>query len=343
MRKHTILFMLILWMFSFLLSGKKVTVLTEIKNPRTMTVDNRQLYVAENATVYIYSLPELKLIKSFGRKGQGPQEFQTLPHIPITIDVSTNKLIVSSIRKISYFTKQGEFEKEVRAINLALYLQPLGNGFLGRTQLSHEGFNYAVINIYDAKINKLKEAYRVKDPFQGPGKGYKVLSKVFVFRAYEKKILVPGEDDAEIDVFDQNLKKLFSIRLEQEKRKIDQDTREKINHLLKTSPETKDVYDYIRPISFPDYFPVIADFYVADDTIYVLTWKKQKDRYEVFIYDMTGKLKKRQWLPIRYETIIKPYPIAIKKGILYQLVENEEKEEWEFHVTELSEERNSQL
>ena len=336
MQRHTITFLLVLLMFSFSTNGMKLTVLKEIKQPKNMAVDATQLYIAENATVYIYTLEDFKLIKSFGRKGQGPQEFQTYPHIPITIDVSTDKLIVSSIRKISYFTKQGEFLKEVRALSLALYLQPLGDGFLGRSHVNYDGFNHAVVNIYDGKLNKLKEVYRVKDPFQGPGKGYKVLDTVFVFRAYKDKILVPGKDDATIDVFDRQLNKLFSIHLDQKKRKLDQNTRKRLTHLMKTSPDTKDAYELIRPLSFPDYFPVIASFYVDDDTIYVMTWKKENGSNEFFTYDMKGKFKKRLLIPIKYETELTAYPMTIKKGKLYQLVENEKKEEWEFHVTEIN-------
>jgi len=335
MRRHMITFLLVLLMFSVSTNGMKVTVLTEIRQPKNIEVDATQLYVAENATVYIYSLEDFKLIKSFGRKGQGPQEFQTYPHIPITIDVSTDKLIVSSIRKISYFTRQGEFLKEVRALSLALYLQPLGDGFLGRSHVNYNGFNHAVVNIYDAKLNKLKEVYRVKDPYQGPGKGYKVLDTVFVFRAYKDKILVPGKDDATIDVFDVELSKLFSIHLDQKRRKIDQKTRERLTHLMKTSPDTKDAYELIRPLSFPGYFPIIANFFVSDDTIYVMTWKKENGSNEFFTYDMNGKFKKRLLIPIKYETELSAYPTTIKKGKLYQLVENENKEEWEFHVSQI--------
>ena len=336
MRRQTITFLLVLLMFSYSTHGIKVTVLKEIKQPKNMAVDATQLYIAENATVYIYSLEDFKLIKSFGRKGQGPQEFQTYPHIPITIDVSTDKLIVSSIRKISYFTKQGEFLKEVRALSLALYLQPLGDGFLGRSHVSYDGVNHAAVTIYDGKLNKLKEVYRVKDPYQGQGKGYKVLDTVFVFRAYKDKILVPGKDDATIDVFDRQLNKLYSIHLDQKKRKLDQKTRERLTHLMKTSPDTKDAYELIRPLSFPDYFPVIANFFVDDDTIYVMTWKKENGSNEFFTYDMKGKFKKRLLIPIKYETELTAYPMTIKKGKLYQLVENEKKEEWEFHVTEIN-------
>jgi len=301
-----------------------------------MAVDDTRLYVAENAAVYIYSLEDFKLIKSFGRKGQGPQEFQIFSHIPITIDVSTDKLIVSSIMKISYFSKQGEFIKEVRAQGMALYLQPLGDGFLGRSHVNYNGCNHAVVNIYDAKLNKLKEAYRVKDPYQGPGKGYNVLDKVFVFRAYKDKILVPGKDDAAIDVFDRELNKLFSIHLDQERRKIDPGTRKRLAHLMKTNPNTKEAYELIRPLIFPGYFPVIASFFVDNDTIYVMTWKKENGSNEFFTYDMKGKFKKRLLIPIKYETELSAYPMTVKNGKLYQLVENENKEEWEFHVSNIN-------
>jgi len=228
-----------------------------------------------------------------------------------------------------------EFLKEVRALSLALYLQPLGDRFLGRSHVNYNGFNHAVVNIYDAKLNKLKEVYRVKDPYQGPGKGYKVLDTVFVFRAYKDKILVPGKDDATIDVFDVELSKLFSIHLDQKRRKIDQKTRERLTHLMKTSPDTKDAYELIRPLSFPGYFPIIANFFVSDDTIYVMTWKKENGSNEFFTYDMNGKFKKRLLIPIKYETELSAYPTTIKKGKLYQLVENENKEEWEFHVSQI--------
>ena len=109
MRRHTITFLLVLLMFSFTTNGMKVTVLKEIKQPKNMTVDATQLYIAENATVYIYSLEDFKLIKSFGRKGQGPQEFQTYPHIPIAIDVSTEKLIVSTRIRTYYYKRDSRW------------------------------------------------------------------------------------------------------------------------------------------------------------------------------------------------------------------------------------------
>jgi hypothetical protein len=91
----------------------------------------------------------------------------------------------------------------------------------------------------------------------------------------------------------------------------------------------------LKPITFPDYFPAIADFFVNDDTIYVMTWKIENSINEFFTYDMSGKFKKRLMIPIQYETGLKSYPITFNKGKLYQIVENEEEEVWEFHMSKI--------
>ncbi|NIM18543.1 MAG: hypothetical protein GTO45_41730 [Candidatus Aminicenantes bacterium] len=337
MTRRIFTFFLVLLMFWFFTYGKKRAELPEIKKPVGMAVDDTQLYVTEIATVFIYSLKDFKFIKKFGSQGQGPQEFQVLPHVPIGVDASTDKLIVTSIRKISYFTKQGEFIKEEKALGQAYRLRRFGDKFLGWSFARDKGISHSTVCIFDSKLNKLKEVYRVKDSYQGPGRGYRVLPKVFTYHSYDNKIIVPGKDDNTIDIFDSNLKKLFSIRIDQERRKVDQKFKDQLTHYYKTSPESKKKYEsMLRPLIWPDYFPVIADFFVDEATIYVLLWKEGKEGTggnEFFTYDMTGKFKKRVNIPIRYESELRPYPTLVHKGKLYQLVEDENKLVWEFHMS----------
>jgi hypothetical protein len=327
-------------MVTVIAHAKKAAVLAEIKKPRDIAVDDTRLYITESAVVFIYSLEDYRLIKTFGREGQGPQEFQTLPHVPIGVDASTDKLIVSSIRKISYFTKQGEYINEVKAVNLALRLRLFGDKFLGWSQARDKGIIYSTVNLYDSKLNKLKEIYRVEDNFQGPGRGLKIMRKPFSYHAYNGKILLPGSDDASIDVFDHNMNKRFTIRLNQKRRELGEDFKKKLLHYFKTSPESKNIYEpYLKPIIFPEYFPVIANFFVDDmdgGTIYAQTWKRENDANEFFTYDMKGKFKKRTMIPIRYETDIQAYPTLINKGKLYQIVEDEKTEQWELHVSKIN-------
>ncbi len=334
MLKHIIILILIILVFCFSGYAAKVAVLPELMKPKVMAVDDNQLYVTEEAVVFIYSLKDFKLVKKFGRAGQGPQEFQVLPQLPLVIDVSTDRIIANSFGKISYFTKQGEFINEVKTKSLAFLFQALGDGFLGMSVTTQDGERYRTINLYDPELNKLKEIYRAKDDFQ-LGQGLKVLTKPFIYQAYENKILLPGNDDATIDVFDKEMKKLFSVHLDLEKRKIDQKFKDSVINLIKTDPRTKNYFEVLKPIIFPDYFPAIARFFVDDNTIYVMTWKIENSINEFFTYDMSGKFKKRLLVPIRYETELQPYPITINKGKLYQIVENEEEEVWEFHMSEI--------
>jgi hypothetical protein len=326
---------------SLLIYGEKVADLPEIMKPRGMDVDDARFYVTEDATVFIYSLKDFKLLKKFGSKGQGPQEFQVLPHVPVSVDVSTDKLIVFSIRKISYFTKEGEFIREVRALGLALRLIRFGDYFLGWSQTRDEGIIYSTVNIFDKNLTKIKEVYRVKDSYQGPGRGYHALPTVFTYQTYENKILVPGQDDATVDVFEFNsdLKKLFSIRVDQKPIKIGQEFKDQLTQYYKTAPETREIYEtMLKPLFFPDHLPVILDFFVdsADNgTIYIITWKKEAGKNDFYTYDMTGKFKKQVTIPLKYQNAFSTYPALIKNGKLYQLVEDEKREVWELYITEI--------
>ncbi len=334
MIKHIIILILIMVVFCFSGFAAKVAVLPELMKPMVMAVDDTQLYVTQEASVFIYSLKDFKLVKKFGKAGEGPQEFHVLPQIPLVIDVRTDRIIVNSFGKISYFTKQGEFIKEVKTKSIALFLQALGDGFLGMSVTAQDGVRYRTINLYDSVLNKLKEIYRAKDDFQA-GQGLKVLTKPFIYQAYEDKILLPGKDDATIDVFDKEMKKLLSIHLDQGKRKVDQKFKDAVINLFKTNPATKDYFEMLKPITFPDYFPAIRAFFVDDGTIYVMTFKMENNANEFFTYDMSGKFKKRLLIPIQYETELQPYPITINKKKLYQIVENEEEEVWEFHMSKI--------
>lgn len=320
--------------FSTAAYGEVAATLPEIMKPRSMAVDDSQLYVTEQSTVFIYSLKDFKLLKSFGEAGEGPREFKTLPHVPVTVDVSTDRIIVSSMRKISYFTKKGDYIDEVKAVNLALNLRRFGDRFVAWSQARSEGVIYNTICLFDSQLNKLKELYRLEDSFQGQGRGYRVLHKVFTYIPYENKLLLPGEDDAVIDIFDSEMNKLLSIRLDQERRKVDPEFKDRLIHFYKTSPETRELYEtHLKPLIFPDYFPVIADFFVDNGTVYIMTWKKEKGAGEFFTFDMNGKFKRRLFIPFQYETELTAYPGMIKNGKIYQLVENEKKEAWELHVS----------
>jgi len=324
-----ILTSVILWSPTF---ARVAGILPDLLKPVTLSVDESQIYVTQEASVYIYSLADLKLVRKFGQAGQGPQEFQVVPQIPLTLDVSTDRIIVISLGKVSHFKKNGDFIDETRTKGIALFLQPLGDRYIGMSVTQEDKINYRVVNLYDAEINRIKEVYRDKHNFQGPGNGLEVLPKPFIYVAYQDKILLPGADDATVEVFDTEMKKLFSITLDQPRIRVDQAFKDQVIEYLKTDPGTASTFEILKPIRFPEYFPTIARFFVDDDIIYVMTWRREGDINEFFAYDLKGRFLKKRMIPIEYQTRLQPYPITVRKSKLYQIVENED-EDWELHVS----------
>ena len=75
---------------------------------------------------------------------------------------------------------------------------------------------------------------------------------------------------------------------------------------------------------------------VTGAKIYAITFKENKaEDDECIIFDLEGKLIKRVFLPVKMSTPILPYPYNIHEGVMYQVVEDEEEEEWAIHVTEI--------
>ncbi len=146
------LFILLIYLFfcSVFVMAEKVAVLREIDKPQAIAIDQNQLYITQQASVFIFSLTNFSLRKKFGRLGEGPEEFSILPYRPLGIDVSTDQIIINSLGKISYFSKSGRFLREVRSKTLALGLIPLDSRFLGWSRAADKGVAYATINIYDS-------------------------------------------------------------------------------------------------------------------------------------------------------------------------------------------------
>ena len=333
--KKIILLLFILLLALMLYSAKKAT-LTEVMKPATISVDDHQLYVTEDATIFIYSLNDFSMLKKFGKQGQGPQEFALHPRVPVTLDVTTKEIVINSLGKVSYFTKKGEFLREIKPMPNFYGFQPIGKEFLGLGQAFEEKALYNTVNLFDANLNKIKELYRADSGLKGPGKGIQVLQRPFIYQAYKNRILLPGSEENFIEAYNTEMKKLFTIKVKQEKLPVTQEFKDKVIHYLKTSARTKDIYEFLlKPVTFPNHYPSIQAFFVVDDRIYVMTWKKEQLKNQFYIYDMKGTFIREHWIPLAYQNELELYPITLKNGKLYQLIEDPDSEEWILHISQI--------
>jgi hypothetical protein len=248
-------------------------------------------------------------------------------------------MIINSVGKMSFFTRDGDFLKEKKLELAGSAFKPVGNhyGVYGVTQ--EEKVVYQTINLYNANFKKVKEIYRYPGwvQQQGPKRGvYAVHFARFGMLVSEDKMVVMDMEDFKVYVWNEKTDKMVTIKQDYEKLKFTASDKKKYLDFFKTDPNLRGIFENLRPLlTFPDYYPPIRSFGVGDGKIFVFTYKEKDGKTEFFIFDMNGKLIKTTFLPLKggmahYQN---PYNFANEK--MYQLVENLDDEEWELHITEI--------
>jgi hypothetical protein len=85
-------------------------------------------------------LKDFALKRKFGKPGQGPQEFAPTPGSTgsLTIYPQTDSIVINSPGKVSFYTKDGKFIKEMKfsAGLMGGFYQPIGSQFAGMSFLT---------------------------------------------------------------------------------------------------------------------------------------------------------------------------------------------------------------
>lgn len=328
---------IILLVFSFSVSAEKVATFPDLIRPESMVIDNNQIYIVEGTSVFIHSIKDFKLIKKFGKPGEGPEEFNVLAgNVPLNVYVKKDKLLINSFGKVSFYTKGGEFIKELKSkMGLSINYRPVEDKFVSRGIALKDATRYSVVNIFDSNLKKIKEIYRIKDFYQQSGK-IRLLKENLNYYSYKGKIFITGGKGFVLDVLDKDGKNLYSITREYKKLKFTDNDKKMFIESFKLNPRIRGQYEALKDrLVFPETFPEILVFFVSDDKIYIMTWKREGERSEFFIYDTKGKFLKTLFLPLHFISAIQPAPLWIKNDKFYQLIENEDEEEWELHITEI--------
>lgn len=344
MKKTITSIILVLLIPVFLSTATKVIPLPGVNKPeQQVAIDKDRMYVIEGTTIYIYSLKDFKLIKKFGKRGEGPQEFMTSafmgPIGTLWVDVQSDYILVKSLGKLSWFSKNGAFIKEAKSPAPFMWaFLTHGEQYAG---LKYESGNvrYLVLMAYNNKLEEIKEIERMKDSFQ-MGKGFEVLKKNPIQRVYKDRLYTAWDNDFRIKVFDTGYKLLYSIKHPIERVKVTDDMKKDILHFFKTSQMTKNFFEMMKPIKFPEYFPAVANMFITGDKIYVVTFKTAPvddttDNNKIMVFDLKGKFLRNILLPVRMMDPIQSYPYTIHEGKMYQLVENEDEEAYEVHITDI--------
>jgi hypothetical protein len=349
-----------------LFAGKTVT-LDGLFRPHIIAVDNEQVYIVDDFTIYIYSLKNFKLIKKFGKEGEGPREFKDRIY---SIDISSEHLLVNSEGRVSHFSKNGNFIKQANATSTSINYLPIGDGLVGMRMLAVDRTLYFAIDLLDKKLNKIKEIYRFKHPFR-PRKPINPTDvRVCSYHVYDNKIFIDKEGGI-IDVYDKKGGRLYSIDPGIEKIKITDAYKKKYMDSWKSNHVLRAEYNALKNrFKFPAYFSPIRNFQIIDGKIHILTYKEwwapatdrarrgipakshnldKKTKFspdnsrereagsEMLIYSLEGKLLKKASAPLTDVSVLLPQVYnfyTIKNGKVYKLIEDFDNETWDLHISE---------
>ncbi|MCP5052119.1 MAG: hypothetical protein GY940_33435 [bacterium] len=337
--KALIVWLLVLVVFLFpgaaCLHSAEIIPLEDILNPETVTADKDQLYITTGAKIHIYSLPDYRFKKSFGQQGAGPGEFKKFNAIGVQLDVQSDHILVTSQGKISSFTKLGEFIKE-RRIPYGYDYRPLGDKFLIQRGKPRNNLRWKTLNLYDKNLENPKELADKKDWFQ-PGQRIDPIDvKPPRFCTYKNRIYVENKAN-NIDIFDSEGRLLFSTTQNFDRLRVSEKDKENYHDYYKIHPGYKRYYRQLKHLFvFPEYYPSMKYFDVSNDALYVFTYIKKDNRSELYIFNLDGQLKKKTYLSIPDINPQQYYPLVkVSNGKIYQVIETEDEDEWELHVTEI--------
>jgi hypothetical protein len=302
-------------------------------------VDKDRFYITESATIHIFSLKDYSLICKFGKEGEGPGEFKLGDDNTVFVTLLPDNLMINSVGRISYFSKDGTFIKEIPN-HSGRWLKPLGDHFVGmRIWYDNKNTRFRTVCIFDPQLKRLKDIYTEVHGIQPRKKIIDAVSwpSSWNYLTYGDKVFVMGKEK-KLYVYNKKGETVSTIQLDYKPLKLTASKKEEyVTYYKKNDPYWRARWERLKNwYVFPDYFPVARYFIIRDDKIYIMTYKEEKNKKEFLILDMKGRLLKKVLLPVVSWDIMGVLPFDFQGDKLYQLVENPETENWELHVTSVS-------
>jgi len=346
MKKFVFLLCEVLLFSSLSIHAEKLAEFQEPFKMVRLAMDENQIYIADSSTntIHIYSRKDFSHIGQFGRTGQGPTDFEYIGFIRVYPD----HLFINAGRKVSYFSKGGDFLKTITPPfpTTGGYI-PLGTNFVGEKYIDEDPREKRYkreIVLLDSKFKKKKILYLANlnkltvYNFETGKRDVLMVQDCFKLAVYNDKLYIGNTNIGfSFVVFGTRGKKLQEINMPYKKRRITSKDKEKIMDGFREAigeqefNRRKTRFNY----NFPKYYPAYLDFTVADGRIYVFSYPVSDNPIEVMILDLCGNYTRKTTLPkVQRIHIIQRY-YYVSEGKFYYLYYNDETYKWELHVETL--------
>jgi len=341
MKKLSLLILSLMCIAAFGFS-EKLAELPSLNDPTNILIDGNELYIFDPIVMKVFSMKDFRLLRQFGKKGEGPGEMIPHPEMPPNIEILKDSIKICPDRKMLYFSKKGEYIKESRIPFMASQIITFGDIFaVVKIVTNSKGEQLIAVTYFSKDMKEIKVVYtRKRETPEKLGK-MEIPTNLLYIRAYKDKLYVVDQvKNFRIDVFDKKGNPLKPIEIDYEKIKVTDEYKTSIFDWMKTQKWFNTMPpDFKSMFTFASYLPAIKNFMIIEDKIYVQTSKEKDNKAEFYIFDLNGKVLKHTFIPIDL-TIGKIIESAdayytFKGNKCYFLVDNYENEVWELHSVDI--------
>lgn len=244
-----------------------------------------------------------RFISSFGRKGQGPGQYQNISRLLVT---EHHELFVRDMgnHKIMYFNSKGEMLREIRTPSDIEGIRPLSNGeYLGtKSQIDPASKEIVIgLNLYDTEFREKRQIDRISYPntflSERITAEYNILTYMSSYGLIYYGIPSSGYTVIKSRLNGDRLGRIIGPVRERP-----------MNDLYKAAFKKKigSIYEAIKEkIEFPRYLPPFHSFTVSDKgELYVMTYeysgRPEVNSYD--IYDSSGVFRGKMGIKAFYDT-----------------------------------------
>lgn len=326
-----------------------------LKKPDNIAVDGNELYVIEGATIFVYSIDDLRLLRKFGKEGNGKGELNIPDEGANTIRLFPGYLLAESHGKLIFFARDGRVIKEKRKSWKALQITPVGKHFVSKKYFHDTDANiqYMTIMLYNGDLEEIREIYREKWFQQyttGDRKNFQIelFSDYLNFEVYDNKIFVEKSPKGFlIDVYDSEGKPLYSMEKEYKKDRVtDADKIAAFDRLKRDNKSALmiemlggwEAVTKMMRVVYPEFKPPIWDFEIDNGKLYIQTFRQKDGKDEFIVMDLEGNTPGSVYLPV----FMRPGVEENMYGVRYQTFSGDKfyylkqnKDTWELHTGEI--------
>jgi len=300
MRKIALILILVLCVtYAF---GKKTAVLQDVLRPEAVATGNNELYVLDDTNVYVYSLDNFKLKTKFGKKGNGPGEFNPQDFIRIILHAYDDEVLLCAGFKMAKFSKAGKLLMEKTTPFFAIQPIPMGNQYAISTfEQSGTGVNNMVVKMFNGKLEQLNTLYAREDIHVQKSQKLDIPNElIFTGVSSDGKLFVfDQKNEFRIDVYDEKGKAVKKIEIPYKKIKVDEKFKKETMAWLKVQPMYRTLpADLKQMLHFHEYLPPMRSFKVNGKRLYVETYKRNGDKCEFYVLDTDGKVLNKVYLTV---------------------------------------------